>query len=247
MDPHERKQKLREEIWGRLQEEGVARFPGASGRIPNFTGAEAAAERLADLAPWKDARFLKCNPDSPQLPARKSALRAGKIVYMAVPRLRDPAPFIELDPDRLDVPPHRAASIKGSAKHGRPVDIADIPRIDLVLAGSVAVSRDGARLGKGGGFSDLEFALARQANLIDDATPVITTVHPLQIVPSATIPMTDHDVPLDYIVTPEEIIRTETVYSRPRGVLWDELDRDKLQSIPVLLELRRHSGRGERS
>jgi hypothetical protein len=33
----------------------VARFPGAEGRIPNFTGAEAAAERLRRLPVWTAA------------------------------------------------------------------------------------------------------------------------------------------------------------------------------------------------
>ena len=41
----------------------------------------------------------------------------------------------------------------------------------------MAVAEDGARLGKGGGFSDLEFAVASQAGLVAPDTPVVTTVH----------------------------------------------------------------------
>ena len=37
---------LRDEVWSAMTAARVARFPGAAGRIPNFTGAEAAAERL---------------------------------------------------------------------------------------------------------------------------------------------------------------------------------------------------------
>ena len=238
MDTYERKQKLREEIWRRLQEADVDRFPGARGRIPNFKGAEAAADRLAGLDEWQGARHLKCNPDSPQLPARKNALRSGKTVFMAVPRLRKPQPFMALDPDRLDVPPHRAASIKGAGEHGTLMGIEEMPLIPLILAGSVAVARDGARLGKGGGYSDLEFALAAEAGLITDETAVVTTVHNLQIVPDGEIPMTDHDVPLDYIVTPGEIIATARAHRRPQGVLWQELDEERLEAIPVLQRLR---------
>ena len=65
----------------------MARFPGAEGRIPNFTGAEAAAERLRALPAWETAATLKANPDSAQLPVRQRALEDGKTVYMAVPRL----------------------------------------------------------------------------------------------------------------------------------------------------------------
>ncbi len=43
------KQAIRERVWALLERERVARFPGATGRIPNFAGAPAAAARLASL------------------------------------------------------------------------------------------------------------------------------------------------------------------------------------------------------
>ena len=87
----------------------------------------------------KRANVVKANPDSPQLPVRKRALAEGKTVYMAVPKLADPLPFWRLDPDELDVPAHRAASISGAARHAVPVGIDEMPHIDLVVCGSVAV------------------------------------------------------------------------------------------------------------
>ncbi len=81
---------LREEVWSALTAAHVARFPGAAGRIPNFTGAEAAAERLRERPEWQRAKALKANPDSAQLPVRQRALQDGKTVYMAVPRLAEP-------------------------------------------------------------------------------------------------------------------------------------------------------------
>src|SRR5206468_8465652 len=80
------KQRVRERVWTQLTESGAALFPGARGRIPNFRGAAAAADRLAGTPEWKRARVVKCNPDSPQRPVRLRALREGKVVYMAVPR-----------------------------------------------------------------------------------------------------------------------------------------------------------------
>ena len=78
---------LRQEVWSAMRAAKVARFPGAVGRIPNFTGAEAAAERLRATPAWQAAGTLKANPDSAQLPVRQRALEDGKTVYMAVPRL----------------------------------------------------------------------------------------------------------------------------------------------------------------
>lgn len=228
------KQTVRERAWAAIRDAGVARFPGVEDRIPNFVGAEAAAERLAATAEWQRASTLKCNPDSPQLPVRKRALEEGKTVYMAVPRLAEPQPFWRLDPEELTVPAHQAASIKGAGRHGQPVSIEELERIDLIVCGSVAVERGGARLGKGGGFSDLEFAIVAQAGLVDDDTVVATTVHPAQIFVEGTIPLTEHDFPIDLIVTPDEVIATDTRLPRPTGVLDDHLDDDRRAAIPVL-------------
>jgi hypothetical protein len=84
------KQALRERIWRLLERRRVGRFPlPLADRIPNFAGAEAAAERLAALPEWRAAQALKCNPDAPQRAVRLRALREGKDVYVAVPRLAD--------------------------------------------------------------------------------------------------------------------------------------------------------------
>ncbi|HSJ45240.1 MAG TPA: 5-formyltetrahydrofolate cyclo-ligase [Euzebyales bacterium] len=231
------KQDLREEVWERLRGAGVARFPGARGRIPNFTGAEAAADRLRDTSAWQEATTIKSNPDSPQWPVRQRALEDGRTVFMAVPRLRDDRPFLRLDPDRLEVTPRAAASIKGSSQHGIPTAVEYLTPVDLVVVGSVAVDRTGARLGKGGGFADLEFALASAAGLIGPETTVVTTVHPLQVVDDGRVPMTDHDVPLDAIVTPNGVIDCTRTRPRPAGVLWDHLADDKIDQIPLLRRL----------
>ena len=97
---------------------------------------------------------------------RQRALEDGKTVYMAVPRLAEEAPFFLLDPDDLDDTPRKASSIKGASRSGRTVAVSDLEPVDLVVAGCVAVAEDGARLGKGGGFSDLEFAVACEAGLV---------------------------------------------------------------------------------
>src|SRR6202522_2523446 len=197
---------LREQVWSAMRAARVARFPGAAGRIPNFTGAEAAAELLRGTGFWRDAGTLKSNPDSPQLPVRQRALEDGKTVYMAVPRLGAPEPFFALAPGRLTAPPRKAASISGATRSARRVTLAGLRPVDLVVMGSVAAAEDGARLGKGGGFADLEFALATAAGLIGPRTVAVTTVHELQLRPAGVIPLTGHDVPVDFIVTPERVI-----------------------------------------
>jgi 5-formyltetrahydrofolate cyclo-ligase len=232
------KDEIRQNVWKLLQEQKVARFPGAEGRIPNFIGAEACAKQLAQTPYWKKAKVLKINPDSPQRAIRQRALVEGKVIYMAVPRLRSEKPFIELDPKKLKCSPYVASSIKGAGQHGRPVTLNEVPKIDLVVCGSVAVNRRGARVGKGGGYSDLEFALLSEQKKVGADTPIVTSVHRLQIV-DEEMPMTEHDIPLSAIVTPEEIIETQSSFPRPKGIYWSMLPREKVDDIPVLHKRRK--------
>jgi 5-formyltetrahydrofolate cyclo-ligase len=227
---------LRQEVWDALRAAKVARFPGAAGRIPNFTGAEAAAERLRATPEWRAARTLKANPDSAQLPVRQRALEDGKTVYMAVPRLAGEQPFFALDPDHLAGTARAAASISGAARSARRVGLSELTPVGLVVMGSVAAGADGARLGKGGGFADLEYALATAAGLIGPDTVCVTTVHELQVRPAGIIPLTGHDVPVDYVVTPDRIIDCRAAHGprTPAGIRWDDLTEEKIGSIPLL-------------
>ena len=228
------KDDIRQDVWRRMTEAGVARFPWARGRIPNFEGAGQAQEQLASLEVWMDATTIKCSPDMPQRPLRRRALEEGKVVYMAVPRLTSAQCFLELDPSRFG-DYVKASSIKGAFQVGRPVHPRDMRPIDLIVCGAVAVATGGARLGKGGGFSDLEYALARTLGLVNEDTPILTTVHPIQVLDD-TIPMTRHDIPLDYVATSEGVIRCGGAYSRPKGIYWDEVG-SKLEGVPILREM----------
>ena len=217
---------------------GVARFPAPTNRIPNFVGAEAAAAHLAETEEWRRAATVKSNPDSPQLPVRVRALRDGKLLYMAVPRLAEANPFFVLDPEHLADPPHKAASIKGAGRSARTVGLDAMEPVDLVVTGCVAVGEDGARLGKGGGFSDLEFALAAAAGLVGARTIVATTVHELQVLSAGEIPTTAHDITVDLVATPSRVFRTARGRRRVPKLDWRDLSEEKISAIPLLARLR---------
>jgi 5-formyltetrahydrofolate cyclo-ligase len=155
---------------------------------------------------------------------------------MAVPRLTQLECFIELDPRWLRDDARRVASIKGAIEFGRPVHPREMPNIDLVVAGSVAVARDGSRIGKGGGYSDLEYALLAELGRVDDATPIITTVHECQVSDEPLL-MHEHDISLDFIVTPDDIIPCARVHQRPAGISWNLLARERIEAMPIVEEV----------
>lgn len=206
--------------------------PGVHGRIPDFHGAAAAAQRLAASPAWERARVIKAVPDRAQEPVRALALQAGRLVYMAVPRLADKLPFYLLDPQDLSVPPAEAAAKDVAARIARKVGVEEMQPVDLVVCGSVVVNGQGVRLGKGAGYSDIEVALLQEAGLINEETTIVTTVHPLQVV-DEPLPETEHDFRVDLIVTPEESIACGPS-RRPQGLIWEHLSPEKIASIPFL-------------
>ncbi len=227
------KQDIRERIWRELEERGVAAFPKpVHGRIPNFVGSAEAARRLRSLPAYASAKSIFVNPDAAQMAVRELALRDGKLLVMATPKLREG--FILLDPAKVK-DPREASSIRGAFKHGGRANIRGL-KVDLIVEGSVAVDRKGGKVGKSGGFGDLEVAILRELGAATNETPIVTTVHPIQIVDD--VPMAKHDVPIDFIVTPESIIRTERAKSKPSGIIWELLPSDAFKRMPILAELR---------
>jgi 5-formyltetrahydrofolate cyclo-ligase len=200
VDVREEKRKLREQIWGKMEGSGIARFPlPCRGRIPNFMGAEKAAELLRGLIEYQNAKIVFVNPDSPQFYVRRQALLDGKTVVMASPRLK--AGFIVLKPEVLKGFENEVSTIRGAFKHGQLVE--EIPKVDLVIEGSVAVDMHGNRLGKGGGYGDKEISMVKEKCGRD--VKVVTTVHSMQIVPLA--PRERGDEKVDIIVTEKSVHR----------------------------------------
>jgi 5-formyltetrahydrofolate cyclo-ligase len=239
MSMSDRKRELREEIWGLLEERSVARFPRpARGRIPNFEGSEVAARRILGTAEFRHADVVKVNPDYPQLEVRRGVLRSGKVLIMPSPRLR--SGFLILDPQRI---PQgvlgKAATIKGSFQFGKRISLNELPSVDLIICGSVAITKAGFRVGKGGGYSELEYAVLRELKLVNEETPIMTTVHDLQIVED--VPWEKHDFTVDFIATPTKMLTVEGPRLRPSGVIWEELTERRLEKMPILKKVREKS------
>jgi len=232
------KDDLRRRVWTRLRLAGAMRFPSVEGRVPNFVGAERAVAVLSELTLWKRARAIALTADAPQASARRKALRQGKVVYVPLPQLRGDKCFVELDPEKLGSHAAATMSFRGALRYGRVVAPSEMPAIDLIVCGSLAVTRQGARLGRGGGLCDLAYALLRSDAKVREYTPILTTVHTLQIVDDR-IPMRGHDLPVDFIVTPDQVIAAPSLHPRPRGSLWELLEEERIRAIPALRRGRR--------
>jgi 5-formyltetrahydrofolate cyclo-ligase len=205
----EKKEKLRDKVWNLLEQKKVAISPlPVQGRIPNFVGSDKAADLVRTLPEWKKAKVIFANPDSSQRKIREFALKDGKILIMASPRLKHG--FLQIEPQKVKGKEETASGIRGAFNFGKPVEdsgsdgVGKMPRPDLIITGCVAVDISGWRLGKGGGYGDIE---VRRIKDQFGEIPVVATIHPLQLVDS--VPHLSHDAKVDIIVTPERIIRVE--------------------------------------
>jgi len=188
-------------IWKLMEEKGIATFPKpVYHRIPNFIGAERAAQNLRNLPEYKKAKVVFCNPDSPQGPVREMTLRDRKVLVMATPRLK--RGFLVIAPETTAGKERFASTIKGAFKFGK--ETVDFPKPDLIVTGGVAVDRNGNRLGKGCGYGDREVRMIKEKF---GRVPVATTIHDVQLVEYA--PSTLQDEKVDIVVTPTKIIRVK--------------------------------------
>jgi 5-formyltetrahydrofolate cyclo-ligase len=158
--------------------------------------ARAIAARLEDLPAFAAARVIAAyaalGAEADPAPAVQAALARG--VRVAFPRAVP-------DDRRLafaEAPP--SALVRGPLGAGEPPPSApDVPpgAIDVVLVPAVALTPDGHRLGRGGGYYDATLAALPRAFKIGLAFD-------LQLVPS--LPFEPHDVPLDAIVTEARLL-----------------------------------------
>jgi hypothetical protein len=83
---------------------------------------------------------------------------------------------------------------------------------------------------------DKERTLARMRRHDHDAgTIVATTVHERQVFERGVVPTTDHDIHVELIVPPDEVIECDRPENyRLPTLQWDQLADEKIASVPVL-------------
>ncbi|NWX98423.1 MTHSD protein, partial [Nothoprocta ornata] len=234
------KQDVRQRVWDHLEASGLAACPRpVHGRIPNFQGSHQACCSIRELDAFHKANEIKVDPDKPLEGVRLAALQARKTLLVPTPRLRTglfnrivPPPGATKEMLRI------CATSQGVKDFSVPIGLDGKARVDLVVVGSVAVSEKGWRIGKGEGYADMEYAMMVSMGAVQKDTPVITIVHDCQVVDFAEELLDDHDLTVDYILTPTRTIKTNCKRLKPQGIMWHKVSYEMLQKIPILKSLR---------
>ncbi len=194
------KESVRKMIWNEMITQGISRSD-SYGRIPDFKGSKRAAELLRKTSEWNKSVVIFVSPDTAQIKVRENCLIDGKTLIMASPKLLNG--YIIINPKSVEGCEKEAATIKGAFNYG--TELESFPVVDMVVEGSVAVDISGGRIGKGGGYGDMEISHLVEIGAIKFNTPVVSTVHDIQIIED--VPNESHDQKINMIVTPQNVFR----------------------------------------
>lgn len=235
------KQSFRQKVWHYIIKHKLVHFPArVYDCIPKFKGAADAAQRLSQLDEFKRATIIMINPDKTQEQVRLLALAANKEILLPVPKLIS-GMFLHVasSPDTPKEKLGEMPDISDLIQVGKPFGVDSNIKVDLIVFGSVCVSRDGYRLGRGKGYADMDFALLMRMGAVTQDTVIATTVHDCQIVDELPPELfKEHDVPVDIIVTPTQTIYVNPRLAKPTAILWHMISEEKLSTMHILKQLR---------
>lgn len=240
MGEEEFKKQIRVDVWRKL---------GHWNRIPPFYGQGLAARQLDRLDCYLRAERVFAPPDQALYDARLKVLKDRKQLVMATPRIRDG--FYELPHKiRRELWPKavRSHEVHKCGRKLTAIDEVGLGKVDMILTGAVAASAEnGARIGKGTGYGDLEYGILSEVGSVDEKTPIVTLVHDLQVF-DQVFSYQPKDVSTDWILTPTSVIRVRHPVNRPKGLDWSYVEEHRelfanMRPIRELLELRRGAKR----
>jgi 5-formyltetrahydrofolate cyclo-ligase len=229
-------------VWNRLRD--VARPDSRfnldfSMYIPDYPGSERIPEALRTLPFYQGTGPVFVTPDNNLELLRANLLREGRPTLITTYGIS--RGFVFFQPGSVpDAAIEFAASLDGAERYGDHYDlhaVRSLGPLDFLVTGASAVNRDGIRFGKGHGYFDLEWAILRNLDLVNEDTPVVACVHDVQYI-DQELPARPTDSSVDWILTPSQTIKISSKQPKPQGIDWDQLDPGLLASIPPLQELK---------
>jgi 5-formyltetrahydrofolate cyclo-ligase len=240
-EPH--KSIIRNKVWSQLRQVALpdSRFHhDYSSFIADFAGSSNATDLVTSLPTYKNAKILFIAPDNCIQELRYRALKDGRTVLVTTYGIR--RGFWLLDPqviseEKLEI----ASMLDGMEKVGRHVTLQEVKsllrRIDLMVTGTGAINHQGLRFGKGHGFFDLEWAMLYAIGVIDETTQTVAVVHECQVLDEELIGE-EWDTGCDFVVTNKRTINVKGASKPSCGILWDKLQKEMLEDIEPLRELK---------
>ena len=209
------KDAIRRAVWKAMDREGVRRFPGAQGRIPNFAGAKLAAQssRRTGVEAGQDGQGQSRRTADPRPPPGAGG---GKDVVHGGPAAARRASVPAARPQAAD----EGQDARGGDDQGRPPPrrVVDVEQVPEARPGPV---RLGGRQPEGGPDRQGRRVLrprvraAGEAGKCRRSTPWWRRRSTRSRSCARTCRSPTHDIPVDLIATPRAAIEVERAYKRP--------------------------------
>ncbi|MGW8287483.1 MAG: 5-formyltetrahydrofolate cyclo-ligase [Desulfobulbales bacterium] len=204
--------------------------------IPSESKWGKVAQKLRGLQIYRDAATIFATLDRSLHQARINCLVDGKNLIMPAPSIRE---GFYLLPSRsisfTDLP--SAVTFKGLLKHGQLLKSLDIDKlfVMLLLTGSMAIDREGGRVGDGNGFFDLCCALLQEYKGLHPNWAAMTFVQEEQIFPKP-LPQDPWDIQMGAAITQSSVHIFDQSPQKP-SIFWDMLSKDRIKRIDPLWKL----------
>ena len=242
MDKQE-KQQIRLKVWQKLKNIALpdSRFHlNFEEYIPDFKESVNAHNQIIDSEEYRKSKLLFITPDNCLTKTREQAIKDHKDIIVSTYGIY--RGFILITKNMVNKGNEVFASTLDGLEHfGKNISLSEIKKlgkIDLMLTGASAVSKNGVRFGKGHGFFDLEWGMFADLKIVDESTPIVAVVHNVQVVDFELEP-SDTDIIVDWIITNEQKLSTNRKKNRPKGIYWNLLEKGMLEATPPLQELKK--------
>ncbi|XP_034255088.1 methenyltetrahydrofolate synthase domain-containing protein [Thrips palmi] len=235
------KASIRKDTWAKLQADSTVTGNIYLNRIPYFKGSDEAAQRFAETEEFKNAKSICINADKAQESVQYLTVQAKKTLLIQIPLFirKGLVKCIQVPDDLPDDQVQKLTTRTAIGAHGKVVPLSDERKVDIVVMGSIAVTKQGQRIGKGEGFADIEYAMMQKQGMLTPDTIVVTTVHDSQVFDSLPGELfKEHDVGVNLIVTPTQVIRVSPNPPKSSGLNWSLLSNRRLKIFPILRQLR---------
>jgi len=149
--------------------------------------------------------------------------------------------FYRLDPSTIPASDHRyAATLDGFDRYAVAMPLVELQngeKFALLVTGGSAVSNNGVRFGKGHGYFDFEWAVLSELGLTDSSSVVADVVHDCQFV-NEVMPAEKHDVVVDWVVTPTQVMHIDQSSRQSGRVFWELVPGTEFEQLSIVAELR---------
>ncbi|HEV7950301.1 MAG TPA: 5-formyltetrahydrofolate cyclo-ligase [Glaciihabitans sp.] len=207
--------------------------------VPDFVGSSEVHDLIREMKDYQAANTLFIAPDNSLNGLICQALDDGKRVVVPTYGMR--RGMVLLDPTTVpEIHREFASTLDGLERFGHHLSLdalRELGSIDMLVTGAIAFTRGGVHVGSGDAFLDIEWGLLCELGLVQPDTSIVGVSHPAQIVDIELTPKA-LDITVDTLVTPEGVSSTGTTHHRPTGIVWSQLDDERLATISYLSELR---------